>query len=141
MAVPTLLYGSECWKPRQEILRALNTGEIKFFWTVWGCLRLDRGCNDNIQITLGAEELVTTDHYKMDWMDHVLYMSLDRIQRKNVLVCPTWEKEYGSTTTEIIITEIEMPKPGETDDDNEIRQLKSTKLRIVRLTNSLILQF
>ena len=42
IAVPTLLYGSECWTLRKTDLRQMELPEMKFLRLVKGCIRGDR---------------------------------------------------------------------------------------------------
>lgn len=95
MTVPILLYGSECWLPRQEDLSVLQTAEIKFLQAVKGCSRLDRVYKEDIHEALGVEKLATTACcYKVDWRDHVLRISPDRTMRK-MIHCPHYKRNVG----------------------------------------------
>lgn len=79
MVFPTLFH-VECWEPREENLRDLQTTEIKFLPMVKGCLRLR---NHGIRLALEAEELATTARSsRLEWKYCLLNMTPDGIQRK-----------------------------------------------------------
>jgi hypothetical protein len=42
MAVPTLLYGSECWTMIKRNTQKLQAAEMRFLRSVKGCTRLDK---------------------------------------------------------------------------------------------------
>lgn len=50
------VYDSQCWIPKQEELRILQTEKMEFYRTVKGCSRLNSGRNDDIQSSLEIEE-------------------------------------------------------------------------------------
>ena len=125
MAVPTVLYDSECWMPRQKELRALQTTETKFLRAVQKCSMLDGVSNDDILTTLDIEELVTTAYgYKMNWRDHVLHMPPDRIPRTIVEYAPQRKGNVGRSRLKWSSSEqAEVPKPGQTDDNDYLIRL------------------
>jgi hypothetical protein len=53
MAVPTLLYGSECWTMRRG-MQKLQAAEMRFLRSVKGCIRLDKIGNEDIRKELGV---------------------------------------------------------------------------------------
>lgn len=60
MAVPTLLHSSECWVPRCNDLKILNTAEMMFLLVVQRvCTRLNNVCINDIHAALDVEELAT----------------------------------------------------------------------------------
>lgn len=69
-----------------------------------------------------GEEFTTTAHqYKMNWKDHVLWMFPDKILRKMVRVCLTWEEECESTEFTVMkFRQAEMPEPGYAHHDERI---------------------
>jgi hypothetical protein len=46
MAVPTLLYGSECWTMRKRDTQKLQAAEMRLLRSVKGCARLDKIRNE-----------------------------------------------------------------------------------------------
>jgi hypothetical protein len=49
MAVPTLLYGSECWTMRKRDMHKLQAAEMRSLRSVKGCTRLDKIRNEDIR--------------------------------------------------------------------------------------------
>lgn len=66
---------------KQKDLMALETAKMKFVQGVIGHSRVDRLYNSNVQIVLEVKQFPITVCHKMDWRDHVLHMSSNRILR------------------------------------------------------------
>lgn len=82
MAMPTLLYGSECWAPRVKDMRQLEASEMKFLRAAKGCTREDRIRNETIREELGVQPIVDiAAGYKEKWKAHVGRMSPERIPK------------------------------------------------------------
>jgi hypothetical protein len=76
MAVPTLLYGSECWTTRKETCKKPQAAEMRFLRSVKGCTRLDKIRKEDIRKELGVFSINDRiRRYKQDWLEYV-----DRIE-------------------------------------------------------------
>jgi hypothetical protein len=72
MAVPTLLYGSECWTMRKRDAQTLQAAEMRFLRSVKGCTRLDKIRNEDIRKELGMFSINDRiRRYRQDWLEHV----------------------------------------------------------------------
>lgn len=75
MVVSTLLYGLECWVPRQQKgsprhhagFNGFTDSRNEVLSGSKGCSRLNRVCNDNVRAVLKIQGFATTNcHYKID---------------------------------------------------------------------------
>jgi hypothetical protein len=72
MAVPTLLYGSECWTMIKKDMQKIQAAEMRFLRSVKGRTRLDKIKNKDIRKELGVFSInARIRRYRQDWLEHV----------------------------------------------------------------------
>jgi hypothetical protein len=80
MAIPTLLYGSECWTLTKRQKSRLEAAEMRFLRSMVGYLLIDHRRNEDIR-----EELQIIDinsrikNYQIKW-----FQSLDRMEQNRI---------------------------------------------------------
>lgn len=96
MAVPTVLYGSECWVPKKNELRQIESSEMKFLRSVKGCTRLDKLRNTQIRDELGVQAVTDKlQEYKHRWKEHILRMPNERIPKQAMEYQPIGKRSVG----------------------------------------------
>jgi hypothetical protein len=96
MAVPTLLYGSECWTMGKRDTKKLQAAEMRFLKSVKGRTRLDKIRNEDIKKELGVFSINDTMRiYRQDWLEHVERMFF-RFAGGKVLNEDNLSKPHGS---------------------------------------------
>jgi hypothetical protein len=96
MAVPTLLYGDECWTMRKRDMQKLQAVEMRFLRSVKGCTRLDKIRNEDIRKELGVFSINDrTRRYRQDWLEHVERMEEERVPKQAVWYRPKGRRDPG----------------------------------------------
>jgi hypothetical protein len=68
-AVPSLLYGSECWTTRKRDIQKPQAAEMRFLRSVKGCTRPDKIRNEDVRKELGLFSINDRiRRYKQDWL-------------------------------------------------------------------------
>jgi hypothetical protein len=91
MAVPSLLYGSECWTMRKRDMQKLQAAEMCFLRFVKGRTRLDKIRNEDIREKLGVFSINDRiRRYRKDWLGH-----LERMEEGRVPKLALWYRSKG----------------------------------------------
>jgi hypothetical protein len=102
LAVPVLLYGSECWTLTKQQLQQIESPEMRFLRSVAGYRRTDKKRNTDIRQKLkifNLRQKIRECH--RNFFGHILRMPTHRIPWKNTQLLPIGKKRYGSTTEEM----------------------------------------
>jgi hypothetical protein len=96
MAIPTLLYGSDCWTLTKRQKRKLEAAEIRFLRSVAGYRLIDHRRNEDIR-----EELQIIDinsgikDYQIKWFQHFERMEQNRITKLLLNYKPRGRRDQG----------------------------------------------
>lgn len=83
IAVPTMLYGCECWILTERQRSRIQAQEMKFLRRVKGCTRHDRIRNDEVRKELKIFNInERIDFYRRKWNNHLERMKPERLPLK-----------------------------------------------------------
>jgi hypothetical protein len=96
MAVPTLMYGSECWAMNTAEKRAAEAAEMAFLRYIAGYTRKDQVRNKNIRQTLNIFNLNDRiQHNKKNWYEHIFYVWIQELPNKFYSIKPIGHRNIG----------------------------------------------
>lgn len=96
MAIPTLLYGSECWVLKQREMSRIQASEMKFLRAVKGCTKADHERNQDIRKELRVVSVLDQiQNYKRNWTQHLYRMDKQRLPQKAWKYRPLGKRDPG----------------------------------------------
>ena len=96
LAVPMLLYGSECWTLNKELIRRLEVAEMKFLRFVAGYTLMDKKKNEDIRRELKIFNLtMKIEEYRRNWHEHICRMGPERIAHRVLNYKPRGRRSQG----------------------------------------------
>lgn len=96
MAIPTLLYGSECWTLTQQLKQRLEAAEMRFLRAVAGYRLIDQRRSEDIRRELQIEDIISKiKNYQIKWLEHVERMNQDRFPRVLLNYDPKGRRDQG----------------------------------------------
>ena len=105
LALQVLLYGSETWTVKARDARRITAAEMKRMRTTAGYTRTDYKTNTQIakelKITPVLDKLL---EYKINWIQHVNRMPLNRLPRVMKHYSPTGRRNHGRPLKRLLET-------------------------------------
>lgn len=99
LAVPSLLYGSECWTLTENQKHKIEVSEMRFLRSVAGYRRTDRQYNETIRDELNIFNLNNKiKEYQEKYYEHVQRMPEYRIPKKILEYKPKGKRDRGRPT-------------------------------------------
>jgi hypothetical protein len=96
LAVPALLYGSECWTLTKQQLEQTEPSEMRFLRSVAGYRRTDKKRNTDIRQNLKIFNLgQKIREYQQNYFEHILRMPTYCIPRKIFNYHPKGRREVN----------------------------------------------
>jgi hypothetical protein len=96
MAIPTLLYGSECWALTKRQESRLEAAEMHFLRSVAGYRLIDHRRNEHIREKLQIMDINSRiKDYQIKWLQHLERMEQNRIPKLLLNYKPRGRRDQG----------------------------------------------
>jgi hypothetical protein len=96
MAIPTLLYGSECWTLTKRQKSRLEVSEMRFLRSVAGYRLIGHRRNEGIREELQIIDInLRIENYQIKWLQHLERMEQNRIPKLLLNYKPRGRRDQG----------------------------------------------